>query len=273
MFVNCFLERGTRRVVTALTSWTLLAALFLPTISRAQTYTVQNMGSIGGWRTYAYAINASGWVTGYSIPPGSQYTRAFLSFGSTLLQLNGTVELGGEGRAVNDHGDVVGAEDLFDTSFYVRALIWRANTDFLLPDLGFRNSNGYQAKALGINNSGRIVGGVAAANNERRAVRWDSGQITFIDGLANTNSEAAGVNGLGQVVGSFTGPDGTVIIDPTTAFGDYPGLVSLYGGTANTSSDRLAQQDLLVSVVPEPSSVVVLFFGLTSCLLAFTRRR
>ena len=47
-------------------------------LARGQTYTVTDLGTLGGTSSYAYAINASGQVVGYSLLAGNSVGHAFL---------------------------------------------------------------------------------------------------------------------------------------------------------------------------------------------------
>ena len=69
---------------------------------------LQDLGTLGGAYSSGYAINANGWVTGYSSLPGETDYHAFLWNGTSLQDI-GT--LGGNysfGFAVNASGQVTG---------------------------------------------------------------------------------------------------------------------------------------------------------------------
>jgi probable HAF family extracellular repeat protein len=160
----------------------------------AQTqYTVQDLGTLGGYYSFAYGINSSGQVVGNSetgFPPAP--THALL-----WDEANGMTDLGTLGGrnsyayGINAAGQVVGCSNTADGDTH--AFLWTRDTQ--MQDLG--TLSGGNSCALSINDSG-VIAGVSGPLYFEHAVVWDqSGQITDIaPGSAN------GINSLGHVTGA-----------------------------------------------------------------------
>jgi probable HAF family extracellular repeat protein len=133
---------------------TLTSVLFISSAASAVTFDIHELGTLGGTRTYANAINDSGQVTGYSYLNGDATYHAFLGNVGGLTDL-GT--LGGDlsvGYAINNSGKVVGFTRTAPNSFANTYFIGDANQ---LTDLGKPANTNYFA-ARGINDSGLISG-------------------------------------------------------------------------------------------------------------------
>jgi probable HAF family extracellular repeat protein len=121
--------------------------------ARAATtsYTITDLGSLGGGVTHATAINASGEVTGHStLTEGGDVYHAFLWSNGKMTDL-GT--LGGpdsNGRAINDSGEVVGMAE--DSGEIPHGALWTGNKATARAVGG--------TVANGINDSGQIVNGI-----------------------------------------------------------------------------------------------------------------
>lgn len=159
-----------------------IALLILSSVATgvaAQSYTVTDLGSLGGTPT-AFAINDSGEVVGASRTVDSTVTHAFYWTAATGMVDIGT--MGGnlsQAFGLNSHGAIVGTSNLTVNANGV-AFVWLAESGF--HDLG---SNG---DAYSINDRGQIV---AVAGND---------QVAFV------LSEAAGRVFLGTLGGSNTVP-------------------------------------------------------------------
>ena len=104
-------------------------------------------------------------------------------------------------RGINDAGQVVGRSNTSQRGEL--AFIWTA-TDGMrqLPNLPHRD----RSSARDISNSGEIVGYTQSRNLEARATLWSpvtgGWKVTDLAGELQSQSSAAGVNDVGQVVGS-----------------------------------------------------------------------
>ena len=171
----------------------LLGLLTFPRSASAQTYTLTDLGTLGGSGTVGYGINASGQVTGNSYTAGGvRHAFIFDPHDGTLTDL-GT--LGGEsfGTAINNSGQVTGRSNGF------RAFITGPNgvgmRDLtMLPPL-------YDSYGAAINNSGQVTGWVAFLGADLHVFISDPrGRALRI---LKMGGEGLGINDLGQVTGSL----------------------------------------------------------------------
>lgn len=207
---------------------TLFAALLLtvrlaaqepqPRVGKTQHYTVQDLGTLGGTFSWAYAISNKGSVAGFANLPGDTAFHAFLWRKGVMTDL-GT--LGGLNSSdlfyLNERDDVVGAaetstpdpfgEDFCGWGTYLTCapFLWRNGVMTQLPTL-----NGNNGGACSINNRGQVVGSSENATPDnceltkfqRKPVIWDRGQIKELPTLSGDTLGAANViNDHGQAVG------------------------------------------------------------------------
>jgi len=182
-------------------------------------YTIEDLGTLNGWDTSsATAVNDRGEVVGFSYDNSGtveafRWSRFFgmMSLGSGSAyglndvgqvvgqsgghaviwdRWNGIVDLGpGYARAVNDAGTVVGQNG------EGHAFVWTQATGMV--DLGAYG--GISSWASAVNEAGQVVGAWTDSSYVNHAFLW-SPRDGNADFGANTN--AAAVNGLGQVAGN-----------------------------------------------------------------------
>ena len=164
-----------------------------------------------GTASYAYGINQSGQVVGWSVGTAGGYALAFLYSNGTMTPLgvlpggSTTVAFG-----INDNGQIVGKGDVGEAT---HAFLYSNGT---MTDLGtFGSNNGF---AVGINNSGQVAGECYAGfvfptwGPAYQAVVDTAGSITDFRPLPGYDSSAVcGINAGGAVAGtaSFPGTYGT----------------------------------------------------------------
>ncbi len=180
---------------------TLLVATAMSLVSSAEclgaSYTITDLGTLGGSDTIGFAINASGQVTGRSSVDASQH--AFL-YDGTMHDL-GT--LGGDysqGSGVASGGLVTGFS--LTAAGEVHAFLF----DGAMHDLG--TFGGQQSWGNGVNDSGQVVGNSDTPEAYSRPFIYDSihGMVdlnTLIDPRPDwTFVNAYAVNNSGQIVGT-----------------------------------------------------------------------
>lgn len=122
----------------------------------------------------------------------------------TLYSVAALDTLGGSSlaRGLNDHGEAVGISiGAGDRGF--RAVRWDANGT--IHDLG----TGANSDALGINNSGQIVGHFRSANSLEEAFLWENNNASGLGMLGGgTTSSAFAINEAGRIVGYSDGAFG-----------------------------------------------------------------
>ncbi len=159
-----------------------------------------DLGTLGGDRSEARAINATADVVGWA-ETASGERHAFL-YDATLTDL-GT--LGGSWSVaydINDSNQVVGASETAGGETH--AFLWQSSTWTDLGTLG-----GTWSVAYGINAAGQVVGAAETAGGEIHAFLWDTGVMTDLGTLGGIRSEAHDINALGEIVGWATLADGT----------------------------------------------------------------
>ncbi len=166
------------------------------------TTTVTNLPSLGGSSLFAYGLNASGQITGYSYISGDQGYDAFIYGGGNPTDL-GT--LGGPtsiGYSINDLGQVAGQADLPDYSYH--AVVSAAGS---LVDLG--TLGGSFSSATAINAAGQVVGSSTLSNDVvTSAFLYTNGTMTNLGTLGGDYSSAAAINRAGIIVGLSTVANG-----------------------------------------------------------------
>ncbi len=195
-------------------TWRLLgfsmvaALLTLARPAAAQTYTITDLGDLGGGLSVGYDINASGQVVGQSLTDFGEFA-AFLWLPSPAFDLPAGMHdlgtLGGtysEALGINDSGQVVGRAFLANNTAY-HAFLWQ---DGEMHDLG--TLRGTNSQAFDINDAGQVVGwSDMAGNRQRHAFLWRDGQMIDLGDLGGGNSIAYGINASGEVVGTSSTPD------------------------------------------------------------------
>lgn len=152
-----------------------------------------DLGALGGYNnnSYAYGINDSGQIVGYSRTASGDHA---------FIYDNGMIDLGIDGGAlgINNSGQIVGC--FYDE--YTRAFIYDYNNN-TMTDLGpLLNPYGDDySVAYGINDSGQVTGHYMSLNRDRAFSYYD-GAITDLGTLGGNHSYTfGGINNLGQIVG------------------------------------------------------------------------
>ncbi|MFN0130546.1 MAG: HYR domain-containing protein [Verrucomicrobiales bacterium] len=204
---------------------------------------MQDLGTLGGTHSFAFAINNAGQVVGQSYIAGDTETHAFIWSAAGGMQDLGT--LGGGSSAaqgINNIGQVVGLSDLPGSSLFqgtAHAFIWDALSG--MRDLGtleFGLGGRTTSSATGINSNGQVIGWSATygpPDPPRTTVGDQLASNAFIwestQGMRGVGATSPGVyfklayaiNSAGQVVGFNSGP----VVDQAFVWDASNGLIEL----------------------------------------------
>lgn len=158
-----------------------------PPIGAATTFSLTDLGTLGGRESRGAAINASGQVTGWSTLPGDMESHAFVTINGVMTDL-GT--LGGKvswGNAINDSGQVTGRSSTTgDTYTGDHAFI---TINGVMTDLGTMPGS-YCSEGTAINAWGQVTG-FACMFGELHAFFYSDGQMLDLNARVDPNSPLA----------------------------------------------------------------------------------
>jgi probable HAF family extracellular repeat protein len=215
---------------------TVAGLLFLvsaiPERAAAQvSYTITDLGTLGGDNSIPYWITNTGEVVGVSDTGqfdafGNPVDHAFRWVGGPLQDLQ---TLGGNDSSANGanaEGQAVGIADVTGGSTS-HAVLWQGGT---IADLGALNGPSGFSFAQLVNGSRQVIGASTTADGTFRGFVWDRGVMTELGTLGGANSFALGINDRGQVVGISQVND---IVDPILGFPDFHGTLWDHGEMVN----------------------------------------
>jgi probable HAF family extracellular repeat protein len=160
------------------------------------SYTITNLGSLGGTVTIPLSLNNQGEVVGWSFTANDGPAHAFLFRGGTLTDL-GT--LGGPistAMSINNRGDIVGWSNVAPGSTRVDAFLYHRGH---LTDLGPESPPFVGAGDVSIN-AGGTISGLSGPGLDAWILR--RGAHIDVGSLAGLGSVARDINDKGQVVGA-----------------------------------------------------------------------
>ena len=220
----------------------LLVLLSSPRPGLAETYTIRDLGALGGSQGEAHAINESGWVAGQG--QVGQNSRAFLArlvrwglLTTKIAPLPGGSFNWSEG--INKWGHVVGTSD---TGVNMHAFLYKNGSVMDLHTL----PGGSNSKAHGLNDDGQVVGESTVTNGDGHAFLWkdsdDDGQADLGEMVDLGKGVAYGINTSGKIVGKFPGGQ---LWTPTVANGSTGSVsdVGLDGVAINDNGDMVGSMN------------------------------
>ncbi len=162
------------------------------------TYTITDLGTLGGTSSVGCGLNSRGEVVGFSSIVTGQ-SHAFQWSNGEMTDL-GTLpgDFFSEGRDINKHGQVVGDSTVkfFTPPFH--AVLFENGEVKPLGTLG-----GPGSFAVAINQRGQVVGASRTVSGQLHAFLWEDGVMTDLGALpGETASVARAINKRGQVVGN-----------------------------------------------------------------------
>jgi len=163
---------------------------------------LQDLGTLGGTNSVAYAINANGVVAGAAeVVPGNARTHAFVYQDGRMTDLGTFGGPGSKATALNIHGHVVGSAEYRGKGHPARAFLWNGHRKI---DLG---SIGGDSVATGINQHDVVVG------QSQRNIHtvpigwvWIKGSIYRLDDVSDARQQGYAVNDVTGIA-----DDGTII--------------------------------------------------------------
>ena len=203
-----------------------------------------DLGTLGGPGTFstAYALNNVGQVVGQSetSPSVSVPLSAFLWQNGKMQDIGkDTTLFDTKANGINDSGLVVGLGFAGTNGTGERAFLWQNGKAQLLGTLGDMSS-----AALGVNNSGTVVGYTQSITGATRPFLYQNGQMSdLFTGSDWFGGEATAINDNGWIVG----------------YGYHNGVTRAFLAKPN--------------VVPAPGSLLTLSVGLGVSLLMLRRRK
>lgn len=175
----------------------VLALLLVASASPAwaTSYTITDLGTLGGSMSAANAISNGGQIVGQSTNSAGTYLGFVAHSGS--IQSTGSIsnESSGSATGVNASGQVVGSDT--DKSGLSHAFV--AATGGLQQLAGL--VGGLGSFANGVNSSGQVAGYAEDALGLKHAVVWVNGSATDMGTLGGFNALAESINDYGHATG------------------------------------------------------------------------
>ena len=239
-------------------------ALFLshgwfPIKAQTVSYSITDLGTLGGASSTACGVNDRGQVTGSSAIAGGQ-VHAFIWQNGAMTDLGtlpGRVFSGA--RFINNRGQVVGSSSPAGGPPF-EATLWENGG---ATDLGAL-PGGTRSFAIGINHRGQVVGGARTAGNlQVHAFLWQDGEMKDLGVLqaSDQQSVARAINSHDQIVGNSS----LLIGDPPPP----PNRAFLWGNGTMTDLGTLGGSWVIAFGINERGQVVGGSFAADGGLHAF----
>lgn len=208
---------GARVSATLLVTVSGLLSLLLPVSAAGQvTYTITDLGTLGGNNSIPFWITNDGDVVGQSDTgrfdsSGNPIDHAFVWRNGSIHDL-GTLggNNSGAGSANND-GEVVGFSDVTGGATS-HATLWDKGA---IVDLGTLDGPDVQSVTESINNRHQTVGASFRADGTFHGVLWQDRKPIDLGTLGGPDSLALGLNDNGQIIGTSENDD---VVNPIFGF-------------------------------------------------------
>ncbi len=171
-------------------------AYFAENPSVSGTYSIIDLGTLGGSSSEAAAINNSGQVVGTSYTGYLDYQHAFLYSNGIMTDLGTLGGLISYASAINNSGQVVGKSSI--TGYFPRHAFIYSNG--AMTDLG--TFGGTDSNATDINDLGQIVGSYTSSYSVVHPFLYTDGVLTKLDTMGTyKGSTATAINNTSDVIG------------------------------------------------------------------------
>src|SRR5689334_4781064 len=130
----------------------VVLSLSLASWATAQSYTITDLGTLGGAQSYAYGINETGQVTGYALTSGNLY-HAFIDSNGSMRDLGTMGGAQSYALAINATGQVTGQAYTNNNGTF-HAFRYANGT---MQDLG-TTGGGPNSEGCSINDAGEVTG-------------------------------------------------------------------------------------------------------------------
>lgn len=213
--------------------------------ARRTTGAVELVPLRGDSSSAAANINQSGQVVGYSSGPAG--VRAVIWSRTNAVQALPipTGSISSRGLGINDQGDAVGVAN---TGSGLRAVVWKSGGVSVLDSLPGHG----ESEAVGINNTGQVIGSSGDPTIQRRAALWSAnGTVQSLGTLPGGNSSRAlAINNRGEVVGRSESRNGNRAVLWTQKDGmrDLNDLITLRTGFVLTEAVSISPRGVIVAV-------------------------
>jgi probable HAF family extracellular repeat protein len=196
-------------------SWPMIVALLLPTgfplaaeeppsrpaLPSSAGYVITDLGSLGGGQTVPTAIDVRGDVAGYSTTATGQVHAFLLPAGGAMQDLGALGGAASYATSLNNRGDVAGYLTTASGQTHAFAVL-----DGQMMDLGA--NGGGASRAAAINDLRQVLVVSTDSQGNTTSLLWQAGQTATLSAATGTFT-AAGLNNLGQVVGTIPAVDGS----------------------------------------------------------------
>ncbi len=210
---------------------------------RLLSYTIANLGSLGGTASVPLEVNIHGEVVGYSFTANNAAERAFLYSHGRMTDLGTLGGTNSEAMGINARGVVVGLSNIATGNQQVDIFVERGGK---LTDLGPLSPAATVDGAVSINVHG-VISGLSSGSDD--AVIDRGGTDIDLGSLARLGSMARDINDSGEVVGlspTAVMPAATGSSQPTVIFHAFAfshGKMSDLGTLGGTDAEANAIND------------------------------